>query len=231
LLPAPTAPSEGYAGVRNLVDSTLRPTYPLSILAHQLRRRIPSCNSLFRGTRSTYSTTWPESSLVVRSARSGRNRDSSQNRPMFRGPSWVNHSCVPLRSPKFRRTPGAASRERQLPLPAPLPGWPRFHFRRSFDNACRRRSDLWSPAASSIRCRLSDEAGTAVPITRLLCTPLPSRGSKIFGNEPVDNGDIGCNRRNFWGFQHAVADSAQGPRPRLPFRSPPTTSLMCLNRL
>jgi hypothetical protein len=159
------------------------------------------------------------------------NISRGQNRPMFCGPSWGNRSRVPLRSPKFRRTPGAASRERQLPLPAPLPGWPRFHFRRSFDNACRRRSDLWSPAASSIRCRLSDEAGTAVPITRLLCTPLPSRGSKIFGNEPVDNGDIGCNRRNFWGFQHAVADSARGPRPRLPFRSPPTTSLMCLNRL
>jgi len=74
LLPAPTAPSEGSAGVRNLVDRSLRPIYPLSILAHQLRRRFPPCISLFRGARLTYSTTWPESSLVVRSARPGRNR-------------------------------------------------------------------------------------------------------------------------------------------------------------
>jgi hypothetical protein len=37
LLPAPTAPSEGSAGVRNLV-----PGDPFSILAHQLRRRFPS---------------------------------------------------------------------------------------------------------------------------------------------------------------------------------------------
>ena len=71
LLPAPTAPSEGYAGVRNLVDKTLRPTYPLSILAHQLRRRFAPSRSLFRGTWLIYPTTWPESSLVVRSARSG----------------------------------------------------------------------------------------------------------------------------------------------------------------
>jgi hypothetical protein len=34
----------------------------------------------------------------------------TQSRPMFRGPSWGNHSRVPLRSPKFRKTPGAASR-------------------------------------------------------------------------------------------------------------------------
>jgi hypothetical protein len=32
--------------------------------------------------------------------------------------------------------------------------------------AYRRRSDLWSPAALSCRCRLSGEAGTAVPITQ-----------------------------------------------------------------
>jgi hypothetical protein len=52
LLPAPTAPSEGSAGVRNLVDRTLRLTNPLSILAHQLRRRFPSDRSL-QGRSST----------------------------------------------------------------------------------------------------------------------------------------------------------------------------------
>jgi len=69
LLPAPTAPSEGSAGVRNLVDSTLRPTHPLSILAHQLRRRFLSDRSLLRGARWIYLTAPPEGSLVFRSAR------------------------------------------------------------------------------------------------------------------------------------------------------------------
>jgi hypothetical protein len=69
LLPAPTAPSEGSAGVRNLVDRAFRPTYPLSILAHQLRRRFRSDRSLLRGARPTYLTTWPEGSLVFRSVR------------------------------------------------------------------------------------------------------------------------------------------------------------------
>ena len=52
LLPAPTAPSEGYAGVRSTLDPAperVRPRF--SILAHQLRRRIPSDYSLFRGAR------------------------------------------------------------------------------------------------------------------------------------------------------------------------------------
>src|SRR4051812_20085274 len=82
-----------------------------------------------------YLTAPPEGSLVFRPSglslenpHSGTEvpepASSGQNRPMFRGPSWGNHSCVPLCSPKFRRTPGAASRERRSPLPAPLPGWP-----------------------------------------------------------------------------------------------------------
>ena len=72
LLPAPTAPSEGYAGVRNLVDRTFRTTYPLSILAHQLRRRFPPNRSLRKGgARPAYQTAPPEGSLVFRPAGSG----------------------------------------------------------------------------------------------------------------------------------------------------------------
>jgi len=102
------------------------PMNPLSILAHQLRRRFPSGIPLFREARLTYPTTWPEGSLVVRSAWPGRDRNPNQNHPTFRGPSWGNHSCVPLRSPKVRRLPGTASRERQFPLPAPLTSWLQF---------------------------------------------------------------------------------------------------------
>jgi len=169
LLPAPTAPSEGYAGVRNLVDRTRRPIYPLSILAHQLRRRFPSCSSLVRGARLFYSTALPEGSLVFRPARPAETFDpetkcSGENRPMFHGPSWGNRSCVPLCSPKFRRTSGTASRERQFPLPAPLPGWPRSEPESSFHclpaeigPLVTRRTRLPLPALG--------EAGTAVPIT------------------------------------------------------------------
>ena len=95
---------------------------PLSILAHQLRRRFRSNRSLLRGAQPVYQTARPEGSLVLQPIRP----DRSQNRSTFRGPSWGDRSCVPLCSPGFRRTPRAASRERQLPLPAPLPGWPRF---------------------------------------------------------------------------------------------------------
>ena len=124
----------------------------------------PGCSTRLRRPKVRWSFDRPGLALLRFPIRRP-NLSRGQNRPMFCGPSWGNRSCVPLRSPKFRRTPGTASRERQLPLPAPLPGWPRFRSRKSLGNACRRRSDLWSPAASSVRCRLSDEAGTAVPIT------------------------------------------------------------------
>src|SRR3569833_177362 len=42
------------------------------------------------------------------------NPSPGQSRSMFRGPSWDNLSRVPLRSPKFRRTPGAASHDRKI---------------------------------------------------------------------------------------------------------------------
>jgi len=72
LLPAPTAPSEGYAGVRNLVHLNPKAQpYPLSILAHQLRRRFPPNSSLLRGARPIYQTARPEGSLVFRPFRPG----------------------------------------------------------------------------------------------------------------------------------------------------------------
>jgi hypothetical protein len=52
LLPAPTAPSEGYAGVRSTWSRSPKGLAPrFSILAHQLRRRFPSYRSLVRGAR------------------------------------------------------------------------------------------------------------------------------------------------------------------------------------
>ena len=140
------------------------PMNPLSILAHQLRRRFPSGISLVRGAWLTYPTTWPEGSLVVRSAVPGRNRNPGQNHPMFRGPSWETLYRVPLRSPKFRRITGAASRDRKISLPAPHTSWLQLEPEGSYH--C-----LPAEIGPLVTCRIRlplpalGEAGTAVPIT------------------------------------------------------------------
>jgi len=142
------------------------PMNPLSILAHQLRRRFRSGISLFREARLTYPTTWPEGSLVVRSAWPGWNRNPNQNHPMFRGPSWDEPSRVPLRSPRFRGIPGAASHNRKNISSGASSRLAPKRTRELSPIACRRRSDLWSPAAPfRVVADPSGEAGTAVPIT------------------------------------------------------------------
>jgi hypothetical protein len=154
---------------------------------------------------------------------SGTEVPRSQNRPVFRGPSWVAPSRVPLRSPTIRRPPGAASRSRKTTLPAPLPGWPRQEPEGS--SQC-----LPAEIGPLVTCRFllplpaSGEAGTAVPITQAPCTPVPSRESEKCGVDPVDNGDIGHNQGNLSGFPESGAC-------RLPFRSPPLTSEPCPNPL
>src|SRR5437762_4199793 len=124
---------------------------------------------------------------------------------MFHGPSWGNHSCVPLCLPKLRGTPisrvareaitssGASSRltpkrtRKLFPLPA---------------GGDRTFGHLPHP---SCRCRPSREAGTAVPITHAPCTCRPSRKSEKLGEKPVDNGDIGNNSWNLFESPHLVA--------------------------
>ena len=145
---------------------------------------------------------------------------SGQNRPMFCGPSWVGHSCVPLRFPhrsassrvalEKTDSSGASSRLAPLPLPKEL-------------RHCL-PAEIGSLALPhpSCRCRLPGEAGTAVPITWSPCTCRPSRKSEKCGEKPVDNGDIGSNR---WNLSQPPAR-----RPiRLLFRSPLPTSFKCLN--
>ena len=128
MLPAPTAPSEGYAGVRNLVHLNPKAQpYPLSILAHQLRRRFPPNSSLLRGARPIYQTARPEGSLVLRSVRPALNR-SSRRKPSdfprpFLGPPLSRSALLrddPKTISKPRRAGGRST------LPAPLPGWPRL---------------------------------------------------------------------------------------------------------
>ena len=145
-----------------------------------------------------YSTALPEGSLVFRCPARLKTEVFAQNRPMFRGPSWGNHSCVPLRSPDPKSPRGGRRSRNRVALETDTssgassrlaPKWTR----KSLPIACRRRSVLLSLPRPSCRFRLSGETGTSAPITRSSCTFVPSRGSGIFSNKPVDNGEIGNN--------------------------------------
>jgi hypothetical protein len=155
LLPAPTAPSEGSAGIRNLVDRSFRPIDPLSILAHQLRRRFPSCSSLVRGARLLYLTAPPEGSLVFRPARPAETSIRRPNFPRkppdvprpFLGQSLPRPASLTVLVPSEEagaREPRRATENCHIRRLIPAdPNWnPKVLF-----IACRRRSDLWSPAA------------------------------------------------------------------------------------
>ena len=132
LLPAPTAPSEGSAGVRQPGQKPEGPD-PLSILAHQLRRRFLSHSSLVRGANRPTRLRGPRvrwsfdpSGLLLNL--DPKTEIRGENRPMFHGPSWVDHSCVPLCSPQIPRRRQSGNRvalEGRSTLPAPLTGWPR----------------------------------------------------------------------------------------------------------
>jgi hypothetical protein len=90
--------------------------------------------------------------------RSG-NKSSGQSRPMFGGPSWDNPSRVPLRSPKFRGTPGAASRLRKIISSGASSRLAPKRTRKSPSIACRRRSVLLPPPRPFCRCRLRGRLG------------------------------------------------------------------------
>ena len=144
----------------------LSPTYPLSILAHQLRRRFPPNCSLLRGARSIYQTARPEGSLVFRPFRPGVwNRSPSTPKPSdalrpFLGRPLLRPASL-TKSHKETREPRRA-REDQL-------------FRRLFPAGPSRTRRLFSflPAEIGplVTCRIHlplpvpGEAGTAVPIT------------------------------------------------------------------
>jgi hypothetical protein len=182
LLPAPTAPSEGYAGVR----STLDPAPVNRLVTPLLDPGSPAQSSL--STERLPLSRSPTDLLDCAARRfadlstfparhSGTEVPRSQNHPVFRGPSWADPSRVPLRSPTVRRPSGTASRLRKTALPAPLPGWPRQEPESS--SHC-----LPAEIGPLVTCRTHlpfpapGEAGTAVPITQATCTPRPSRESE-----------------------------------------------------
>ena len=156
-------------------------------------RTAPSCEEPDRSTRLRGpKVRW---SFDLSGPASGTEVPRSQNRPVFCGPSWVDHSCVPLRSPNPTRRSGSrvALEEDRL-------------FRRLFPAGPVRTRRLFPILPAEIgplvTCRFRlpfpapGEAGTAVPITQSPCTSLPSRKSEKCGVDPVDNGDIGQICRN-----------------------------------
>src|SRR6185369_15964094 len=95
LLPAPTAPSEGSAGVRNLVKNPKAQTRSRSWLTSSgvaSDRTTPSCEEPDWPTEATtrrITVSFDPSGLAMETEAPG------QNRPMFCGPSWVDHSWRP----------------------------------------------------------------------------------------------------------------------------------------
>ena len=113
MLPAPTAPSEGYAGQVVQVPGDLFQKSWLTSSGVASHLTTPSeeetdcllgCASRRLASLSTIGA-W-----------------QSQSHPMFRGPSWVDHSCVPLCS-STRKLPNRVALEGRSTLPAPLPDW------------------------------------------------------------------------------------------------------------
>ena len=171
LLPAPTAPSEGYAGQVVQVPGDL---FQKSWLTSS-------------GVASHLTTPSEEETDCLLGCASRRLASLStigawlsQSHPMFRGPSWVDHSCVSL-CPSTRGLPNrVALEEDQL-------------FRRLFPTGAtnlRRVSHCLSAEIGpsvTLRSLLAVagfpvEAGTSVPITLATCTSHPSRGSEKNGN-------------------------------------------------
>jgi hypothetical protein len=224
LLPAPTAPSEGSAGVRNLVDRSLAAYLPaldpgspaqasLPIRPLPLARS-PTDLPDYVARRLAGLSVRPAclETLIRRSPLPAKPSDFPRpflGRPLLRpasltdGPKTARNRVALEENRLFRRLFPAGPGKNPKVLPT----------------ACRRRSDLWSPAAPSFRCRFLGEAGTAVPITHAPCASRSSRGSEKCGIKPVDNGDFGNNN---WNQRESTL--------RLPIRSPCPTSSKCLNR-
>ena len=118
---------------------------------------------------------------------------------VFRGPSWANPPARRL-LPERNRVP----HWKRPTLPAPLTGWSEAILgpcpkALSFASLHRLPAEIGASVPSSHPPVVADfpgEAGTSVPITMSLCAcPRVAQSGKS-ESLPVDNGDIGNNRRN-----------------------------------
>ena len=161
-LPAPTAPSEGSAEpmIWSQGNPTVNRLTSSGVASHQ---QLPPEEE----PGEPYFSAPPEGPLLFRAAWPDPKVKAGRCSAALLG---MTLSCVPLclQRPESRRKPRRAVERPSLP--APRPGWPR-KAPEGTPHCLPRRSDLWSPAAPSCRCRLSGEAGTAVPITRQTLNP------------------------------------------------------------
>ena len=187
MLPAPTAPSEGSAGLKDTFRRT-RPSSPSSPAQASLPiEPLPRERSLDhlpdRVTRRLACL-----SIIAPDPKVKAIRCSAALLGMI-------SVGVPL-CRSARKLPDRVAQTGRSSLPAPLPDWPRNTPRSITLPVGGDRSFRHPPLSFLPLPAFRLEAGTSVPITLVRCTSNPSRGSKKCGNRPVDNGDIGNNRRN-----------------------------------
>ena len=140
----------------------------------------------------------------------------SQNRPMFRGPSWGNSTASRFAPHDPKTARNRVARQEETSSGASPAGLASVPERTSALPAGRDRTFGHLPHPSC-PCGQSGEAGTAVPITQSPCTCRPSCKSEKYGKKPVDNGDIGNNRRNLVAIRES--DSMRVPAVAVPFPS------------
>ena len=152
MLPAPTAPSEGSAG---LIGLDPRGSFP-KVLTHQLRRRFPSDNSLRRGDRPSVRLRRPKARWSFKLSVPGKPKPSDVPRP-FLGRSLLRSALL------FRPKTSEPRRARgRSTLPAPLPDWPRKS-PKSFTLPVGGDRSFRHPPLPSCRCRPSGGGGDFRP--------------------------------------------------------------------
>ena len=155
-LRAPSAPSEGFAKFQVSVPGEPHPEFRLTSSGVASYRSLPPKRSLATST----PVRQPKPRFCFASPGLTEVKADRCSAALL----GMTISCVPLCPPQSKPleaasrirkiiSSGASSRLAPFPLPKEPP------------HCLPRRSDLWSPAASSFPCGLSDEAGTAVPIT------------------------------------------------------------------
>jgi hypothetical protein len=150
LLPAPTAPSEGYAGIRLTLDPAPENRFvtPLLVPGSPAQASHPTELLPLARSRSTYSTARPEGPLVFRPVRPvfgnrgpSKPKPSSVPRPFLGRP--LSRSASLTEGPRTIRNRVALEEEDSSGASSRLA--PKCT--EALSTACRRRSDLWSPAA------------------------------------------------------------------------------------
>jgi len=141
------------------------------VLAHQLRRRFPSDDSLRRGDRLSTWLRFPKARFPFDYRCLAKPKPPDVPRPFLGRPLLRFALSFHPRASEPRRARGRST------LPAPLPDWPRatpksLSLPVGGDRSLRPLRFLLSLAGLPV------EAGTSVPITLEQCTSPPSRGSE-----------------------------------------------------